>query len=148
MGRERASPSRYACDVQVFRPSDSDLEATSAADRGFAGASAPGASTTRSIARLQSADGGLRSGVWESGPGTADYVFSVDEWAYILEGEATVTASAATHVLRAGDVFYAPAGERMTWVVPAHVRKVWVHRRPPLAGRVRRKLARLVARVR
>lgn len=134
--------------MQVFRPSDIDLEETSSPDRGFAGASAPGASATRSLARLQSADGGLRSGVWESGAGTADYVFSVDEWALLLDGEATVTASGATHELRAGDVFYTPAGERMTWVVAAHVRKVWVHRRPPLVGRIRRKLARLVARVR
>jgi uncharacterized cupin superfamily protein len=90
----------------------------------------------------------LRSSVWESDAGAADYVFSVDEWAYILEGEATVTASGATHELRAGDAFYTPAGERMTWVVAAHVRKVWVHRRPPIAGRIRRKLARLVARIR
>ena len=134
--------------MQVFRPSDIDLEGTSAPARGFAGASAPGGVITRSAARLQSADGGLRSGVWESEAGTAEYVFSVDEWAYILEGEATVTASGATHVLRDGDVFYTPAGERMTWVVTAHVRKVWVHRRPPLHGRIRRKLARLVARVR
>ncbi len=134
--------------MQVFRPSDIDLEGTTAPARGFAGASAPGGVIARSAARLQSADGGLRSGVWESEAGTAEYVFSVDEWAYILEGEATVTASGATHVLRAGDVFYTPAGERMRWVVTAHVRKVWVHRRPPLRGRIRRKLARLVARVR
>ena len=134
--------------MQVFRPSDTDLEATSTAAPGLAGASAPGAAKTRSAARLQSADGGLRSGVWESDAGTSEYVFSVDEWAYILEGEATVTASGATHVLRAGDVFYIPAGERMTMAVAAHVRKVWVHRRPPLPGRIRRRLARLVARVR
>ena len=100
--------------MQVFRPSDIDLEGTTAPARGFAGASAPGGVIARSAARLQSADGGLRSGVWESEAGTAEYVFSVDEWAYILEGEATVTASGATHVLRAGDVFYTPAGERMS----------------------------------
>jgi hypothetical protein len=30
--------------------------------------------------------------------------------------------------------------------VPAHVRKVWVHRRPPLPGRIRRKLGRMLSR--
>ncbi len=129
--------------MQTFRPADVDLEATSSAAQGFGAGSGPGSPATRSEARIESRDRGLRSGVWESGPGTAEYVFSVDEWAYILDGEAHVTAAGATHVLRAGDVFYTPAGERMSWTVPHFVRKVWVHRRPPLLGRIRRKLARL-----
>jgi uncharacterized cupin superfamily protein len=100
---------------------------------------------TRSTCQLEAPDGGLRSGVWDSKAGTRDYVFSYDEWAYVLEGEAHVTANGVTQVLRAGDVFYTPAGMCMTWVVPEYVRKVWVHRRPPLRGRIVRKLRRMVA---
>jgi hypothetical protein len=33
----------------------------------------------------------------------------------------------------------------MTWEVPSHVRKVWVHRRPPLPGRIKRKIRRVLA---
>jgi uncharacterized cupin superfamily protein len=134
--------------MQVFRPADVDLADPGTSDDGFARAAGPDAPVTRSGVRIESAERGLRSGVWESGAGTAEYVFSIDEWAYILEGEASVTAAGTTHQLRAGDVFYTPAGERMTWVVPAHVRKVWVHRRPPLPGRIRRKVSRMLGRTR
>ena len=103
---------------------------------------------TRSAASIESADRGFRTGVWESGPGTTDYTHPTDEWAFILEGEATVTAAGRIHELRPGDVFYTPAGERMTWVVPAHIRKVWVHRRTALPGRIRRKLGRMLDRTR
>ena len=34
-----------------------------------------------------------------------------------------MTVAGATHVLRAGDVFYTPAGEEMTWEVAAHVQR-------------------------
>ena len=134
--------------MQTFRPADVDLAATDGPAHGFTAAPGRDAPVTRSAASIGSGDGGLRSGVWESGPGAAVYRFSVDEWAYILDGEAIVTAAGTSHRLRAGDVFYAPAGERMTWEVPTHVRKVWVHRRPPLIGRIRRKLARIVDRTR
>ncbi len=134
--------------MKIFRPGDVDLDASVGPAHGFASAPGRDAPATRSAASIESADGGLRSGVWESGPGTAVYRFSVDEWAYILDGEATVTVAGATHVLRAGDVFYTPAGEEMTWEVAAHVRKVWVHRRPPIIGRIRRKLGRMAGRSR
>jgi uncharacterized cupin superfamily protein len=134
--------------MQTFRPAEVDLESTGAGhDLGGDGTGAPGA-VARTSRRLEAADGGLISGVWECSAGTKEYVFSTDEWAYVLEGEAHVTADGATHVLRPGDVFYTPAGMQMTWVVPEHVRKVWVHRRPPLRGRVVLKLRRLLARVR
>ena len=131
--------------VQTFRVDQVELVATS--DGAF-GAQAVGASlpATRSHCELVAADGGLRSGIWDSQAGTRSYDFSTDEWAYVLEGEAHVTADGVTHVLRAGDVFYAPAGMRMTWVVPEYVRKVWVHRQPPLRGRIVRKVRRMVTR--
>ena len=131
--------------MRVFRPVEVDLASATKPARGFDGGGGPDGPVARSLVRLESPDGGLRSGVWDSSSGTKEYVFSVDEWAYILEGEAQVTAAGETHVLRAGDVFYTPAGERMTWVVPTHVRKVWVHRRPPLPGRIKRKLRRVLA---
>jgi uncharacterized cupin superfamily protein len=134
--------------MQVFRPADVDLADPAAADAGFAQATGPGAPATRSQVRIESSERGLRSGVWESGPGTAEYRHAADEWAYITDGAARVTAVGTTHELRAGDVFYAPAGERMSWVVDDHVRKVWVHRRPPFVGRVRRKLSRMLGRTR
>ena len=133
--------------MQVFRPDDTDL-AAAGADPGFAPPTGGETSVTRSAASIESVDGGFRTGVWESGPGTTDYTHPTDEWAYILEGEASVTAAGRTHELRPGDVFFTPAGERMTWVVPAHIRKVWVHRRTPLPGRIRRKLAKVLGRTR
>ncbi len=135
--------------MKTFRPADVDLASPAKPDSDFGDGGAgggPGAPVTRSVARLEASDGGLRSGVWDSSAGQKDFVFATDEWAYILEGEAEVTAAGKTHVLRAGDVFYTPAGERMSWVVPSYVRKVWVHRRPPFIGRVRRKLRRILAR--
>jgi uncharacterized cupin superfamily protein len=131
--------------MQTFRPAEVDLESVAKAAGGFESARSPEAPVTRSAVKVESPEGGLRSGVWEATSGRRDFVFTVDEWAYILEGEAHVTASGRTHVLQAGDVFYAPAGERMSWVVPTYVRKVWVHRRPPLMGRIKRKVRKLLA---
>jgi hypothetical protein len=34
----------------------------------------------------------------------------------------------------------------MTWIVPTHVRTVWVHRRTPPVGRIRRRLGRMLGR--
>jgi uncharacterized cupin superfamily protein len=107
--------------MQVFRPDELELTTGAAGSMRPTGADAP---LTRSAASIESADRGFRTGVWESGPGTAGRI----------------------HQLRPGDVFYTPAGERMTWVVPAHIRKVWVHRRTALPGRIRRKLGRMLAR--
>jgi uncharacterized cupin superfamily protein len=102
----------------------------------------------RSAVRQESRDGGLRSGIWDCAAGTATFRHTADEWAYILEGEVQVTAAGNVHHLKAGDVFYTPAGESMVWVVPTYVRKVWVHRRPPIVGRIRRKLGRMLANTR
>jgi uncharacterized cupin superfamily protein len=131
--------------VQTFRVDQIELVATG--DDAFGAQSAgPTLPQTRSRCELVAADGGLRSGIWDSAAGTRTYLFSTDEWAYVLEGEAHVTADGATHVLQAGDVFYAPAGMHMTWVVPEYVRKVWVHRQPPLRRRIVRKMRSVVAR--
>ena len=131
--------------MQTFRPAEVDLASVVKPARGFDNAKGPDAPVTRSAVKVESPEGGLRSGVWEATTGRREFVYSYDEWAYILEGEAHVTASGRTHVLQAGDVFYTPAGERMSWVVPTYVRKVWVHRRPPLAGRIKRKVRKLLA---
>lgn len=98
---------------------------------------------TRSDTRIESADGGLRSGTWESEAGTQDFVFSYDEWVFILEGEAEVFAAGVKRTLRAGDAAYFPAGLHMTWTVHDRVRKVWVHSRPPLSRRLMARLRRL-----
>jgi uncharacterized cupin superfamily protein len=131
--------------MQTFRPELVDLDAGNGALGGAAEATAP---VTRSQLQLSAADGGLRTGVWDSKAGTRDYYFTSDEWAYILEGEAHVTAGGVTHTLRAGDVFFTPAGMPMTWVVPEYVRKVWVHRRPPFHARLARKARRITSRLR
>jgi uncharacterized cupin superfamily protein len=132
--------------MQTFRPEHVDLDnanGSAALGNGDGGMAVP---VTRSQLQLSASDGGLRTGVWDSRAGTRDYHFTCDEWAYILEGEAHVTAGGVTHTLRAGDVFYTPAGMPMTWVVPEYVRKVWVHRRPPLHTRIARKARRVAAR--
>jgi uncharacterized cupin superfamily protein len=134
--------------MQVFRPADVDLATAPDANPAFGAPTGTDLPVMRSVVRLASSEGGLRSGIWDAAAGTAEFVHSADEWAYILEGEVQVTAAGATHQLRAGDVFYTPAGEHMTWVIPTYVRKVWVHRRPPLPGRVKRKLMKLARQVR
>jgi len=135
--------------MQTFRPADVDLASESKPAPGFGGSGGgdPDAPVTRSSARVESSEGGLRSGVWESTAGRKEYVFPVDEWAYILDGEAQVTAAGQTYHLQAGDVFYTPAGERMSWFVPTYVRKLWVHRRPPLRGRITRKVRKIAGRL-
>jgi uncharacterized cupin superfamily protein len=133
--------------MQTFRPDQVDLAASDGKDPfGSGGPPGPGKPVTRSSLHVEATDGGLRSGVWDSTAGTRDYYYYFDEWAYVLEGEAHVSVDGDEYVLRAGDAFYAAAGMRATWVVPEYVRKVWVHRRPPLRGRVERKLRRLLAR--
>lgn len=77
---------------------------------------------------FQSLDGRLASGEWESGRGQHDIKFDFDEWVYILEGAADVTAQGTTTTLRAGDAAMFRAGLSMSWNVPRYVRKVWVHR--------------------
>ncbi len=131
--------------MQTFRPDEIDLATIGTVDATSFGGAADGP-TTRTATAIESTDGGFRSGVWDSAAGQRDFLFPTDEWAYIVEGEAHVTAAGETRVLRVGDVFYTPAGERMTWVVPTYVRKVWVHRRPPLTGRLVRKLRTIVHR--
>ena len=134
--------------MQVFRPEDIDLATAPDANPSFGAPSGTDLPVMRSVVRQESRDGGLRSGVWDSAAGSATFRHTADEWAYILEGEVQVTAAGEVHQLRAGDVFYTPAGESMVWVVPTYVRKVWVHRRPPIVGRIRRKLGRMLARAR
>jgi len=140
--------------VQTFRPEDHHLAAAvqasapPLADRLRTGPGTHGRPPiTRSVTGMASTDGGLSSGVWESGAGTQDFAHSTDEWVYILEGEAHVTIGDDTHVLRAGEAVYFPAGVEMTWTIPRYVRKLWVHRRAPFRVRLANKLRRLAAEV-
>jgi hypothetical protein len=123
--------------LQRFDPDDGVLAA--APEEPGADEAAP---ATRSVARARSVDGLLVSGLWESGPGRRDFKFEFDEWVHILEGEAHVTVRGETQILRAGDVALFRAGLPMTWDVPEHVRKVWVHRHQRrLFARIVRKAA-------
>ena len=140
-------PSGTLSRMQVFRPEDVDLS-TVPPNPTFGAPTGDDLPVMRSAVRQESRDGGLRSGIWDSAAGTATFRHTADEWAYILEGEVEVTAAGQTHHLKAGDVFYTPAGETMVWVVPRYIRKVWVHRRPPIVGRIRRKLGRMLANAR
>ena len=79
--------------MQTFRPAEVDLESLAEPAGGFEGVRGPEAPVTRSAVKVESPEGGLRSGVWEASSGQREFVFSYDEWAYILEGEAHVTAS-------------------------------------------------------
>lgn len=85
---------------------------------------------SRSRRFLQSFDGKLASGLWETQAGTFTFAFGFDEWVHILEGEVHVTAGGVTRTLQANDVAFFPAGLKMTWNVPKFVRKVWIHRYP------------------
>lgn len=125
--------------VQTFDPDDGAV--AGATEQGGPELGLP---VTRGLERAQTADGLLLSGVWESGPGKQTFQFGFDEWVYILEGEAHVTAAGETRTLRRGDVALFRANLSMTWEIPAYVRKVWVHRHR--AGALRR-IARRAARV-
>jgi uncharacterized cupin superfamily protein len=80
----------------------------------------------RQAARLDfgSLEGPLMSGVWECTPGKLEFVYPFSELCTFLEGKATVTDPSGRSVTyNAGDSFFIPQGEKVTWEVHERVRK-------------------------
>ncbi|MGA7824417.1 MAG: cupin domain-containing protein [Steroidobacteraceae bacterium] len=84
-----------------------------------------------------STDGMASSYLWDCTPGRFNWFYGLDETVCLLAGAITVVDSAGTrHNLKAGDVFFFPAGSRFEWTVVSHVRKIaFLH--IPLSGKIR-----------
>jgi len=90
-----------------------------------------GTPTARGTVLTQSKDKLLSSGFWSCTAGKFKWVFSWDEFVYVLEGEVTIREEGgATHTLRAGDVAHFPRGLTTHWHVPKFVRKFFTLRTP------------------
>jgi len=82
-----------------------------------------GSPVARSRALSVSADGDLRSGLWDCTAGRFRWESTVDESVHVLEGEVTITsADSQTVTLRSGDTAYVPLGAATVWEVPDYVR--------------------------
>lgn len=79
----------------------------------------------------QSADRKVRQGVWDCTAGKFDWNFTWDEFALVLEGEATIAGEGGQiFTLRAGDFAHFPLGLKTKWHVPKYIRKTFVIRTP------------------
>ena len=89
-----------------------------------------GAPTARIWINSQSADLKVTQGVWDCTAGTFTWDYGWDEFLMILEGEATITSESGSTTLRSGDHAHFPLGLKVTWHVPAYVKKTFVLRTP------------------
>jgi uncharacterized cupin superfamily protein len=117
-----------------------------AGDGASPGAGLGAGPAARTLSRIKSPDGYFVSGLWDCTAGTLEITFDFDELVHILEGEVTVRAKGAEHVLLPGSVAFFPNGLVTTWEIPRYVRKMYVHRYPRhnLAWRAARRLIRVV----
>ena len=85
----------------------------------------------RGTVLTQSKDRLVSSGFWSCTAGKFRWVFSLDEFVHILEGEVTIREEGgATHTLKAGDVAHFPRGLTTHWHVPKYVKKFFTLRTP------------------
>ncbi len=79
----------------------------------------------------QSADKRLSSGLWTCEPGEFDWVYTWDEFVYILEGEVTITEEGGrSWTVGPGDMAHFPLGLKAHWEVRQKVRKFFVLKTP------------------
>lgn len=72
-----------------------------------------------------SSDGMAATLLWDCTAGRFNWFYGLDETIYLLAGSITVIDSKGTrHHLRAGDIFFFPAGSRFEWLVDSYVRKI------------------------
>lgn len=71
--------------------------------------------------------GGAETGIWELRGGTVTDT-EVDEVFVVLSGEASIEMLDEGHTVdvKAGDVMRLVAGTRTRWVVPDHIRKIYI----------------------
>ncbi len=89
-----------------------------------------GAPVARAAVLTESADGRMRSGIWECTAGRFDWHFAFDETVQILEGEVHVESNGRLIVLTPGSQAYFPFGLSTRWYVPKYVKKAFTHRVP------------------
>ena len=82
----------------------------------------------------QSEDRLVSSGCWTCEPGEFSWEFAWDEFAQVLEGEATITEEdGSSHTLKAGQAVSFPRGLKTRWQVTKTIKKFFVVRtREPL----------------
>lgn len=103
-----------------------------------------GSPMARAAVLTESADGRMRSGIWECTAGRFEWHFEFDETIQILEGEVHVEANGRTIVLTAGSQAYFPYGLSTRWHVPKYVKKAFTHRVP---GRLMRAARRVGSKI-
>jgi uncharacterized protein len=83
-----------------------------------------------------STDGMASTYLWDCTAGRFNWFYALDETIYLLAGAITVIDATGTrHDLKAGDIFFFPAGSRFEWSVDSYVRKVaFLH--IPLSGKM------------
>jgi hypothetical protein len=110
--------------IQTFETSRSDLKPAPIDPTWIL----EGAPVARSVVLSASPDGTLTAGLWDCTAGKFRWIYRVDETVTILEGEARVTDSTGTRILRAGSVAYFPRGLEAVWEVPHYVKKTFTLR--------------------
>ena len=85
----------------------------------------------RGVILVQSADRKLSCGLWQCNPCKFEHTYAWDEFARILEGEATISEEGGnTYTLAAGDFAHFPLGLKSLWEVKKTVHKVFFLRTP------------------
>ncbi len=94
-----------------------------------------------------SADGTASTVIWDCTAGRFNWFYHIDETVYVLDGSVMlIDDKGGSHLVRAGDMVFFPAGSRAEWVVETYIKKVAFLRSPlpvPVAF-ARRTLRRLV----
>lgn len=100
----------------------------------------------------RSADGTASTHIWDCTAGRFNWYYGVDETVYILEGSVTLRyVDGSTHIARAGDTVFFPAGSQAEWTIERYIKKV-AFLRVPLSSkfialrRIKATLQRLIGR--
>lgn len=80
----------------------------------------------RGVILVQSEDQKLSCGLWQCSPGQFEWHFGWDEFARVIEGEATIREEGGdTYTIGPGDVVHFPLGIKTDWDVKKTVKKVF-----------------------
>lgn len=90
------------------------------------------------VARIEllssSADGTAGTYFWDCTAGRFNWIYSIDETVYVLEGSVKLKfPSGAVQTLTVGDTVFFPAGSAAEWTVDSYIRKI-AFLRVPLPG--------------
>lgn len=78
---------------------------------------------------IESADGQLGCGQWKCNPGKFRWEYTVDEFVWLVDGEATISVEGSESItLRKGDTVYFPLGTVAIWNIIRPIHKVFFFR--------------------